>query len=136
MYKRQKHDSVDIYTTEQMPSIEGVLRQVTYLYDCGTKGDSVTVYPPIVTQKTIIATLPDIRHTQSFWKQTASIGKRTAVRLYMPPWSLDELKHFVKQGKIQEVVLIDRYLIWGGVPRYVLSLNEQKGSIDQAIVDI
>ena len=126
-------DSVHLFTTEEMPSILGVLQDLTYLYDCGTKGDK-TVYPPVPAQKTIIATSPDKTNTQSFWKAAVRLGKCTAVRLCMPPWSLDELKYF-EGHKLSEKVLIERYLIWGGVPRYVLALNEPKSSIDEAIVN-
>ena len=127
-------DMVQIFTPAEMPHNQRRLRQLTYLYDCGTKGDQIAAYPPTLARKTIIATSPDKTHTQSFWKAAQDV-RVEAVRLYMPPWSLDELKYFEKQRNISEKVLNDRFLIWGGIPRYVLAQNEDKSSIDEGIVN-
>ena len=77
------------------------LKELTYLYDWGTKGDKIVVYPPILAQKAIIATSPDRTHTQSFWKDTQEAQVK-AVRLCMPLWSLDELKYLAEQEKYQK----------------------------------
>ena len=127
-------DRVQIFTPAEMPRNQLRLHELTYLYDCGTKGDSIAVYPPTLARKTIIATSPDTTHTQSFWKAAQDV-RDEAVRLYMPPWSFDELKYFEKHRNISEKMLNDRFLIWGGIPRYVLAHNENKISIDEGIVN-
>ena len=133
--------SVRVYTTEEMLGITRDLKQLIYLYDCGTKGDPLPVSPPMLSRKTIIATSPDECHTKSFVKETTAVkptGSPTLLTLYMPPWSLDELEDFRVRAQIptSKKELIDHYTTWGGIPRYMFFENIPKSKLDQAIVDV
>ena len=112
------------------------MKNVTYLFDCGTKGQDALIKPAL-SHKTIISTSPDKTHYKSFLKLADDHCGVGAVLLYMPPWSLDELQHVSKYPEFQVEDLHENYKIVGGIPRYVFSksMHLHKTAIDQAILN-
>ena len=105
--------SGDRYKAEQAPAY--------YLFDAGTKRNTVPYKFNSKRCKSIVFASPDKRNYQDFWKY----HHEDNMRLYMPLWSLDELEllapHFVPMLDSQN--LDTRYNTFGGIPRYIFTKN-------------
>ena len=95
-------------------------RQTYYLFDAGSVGNTI---PYLVKAKTIVFSSPDQRNYVDYQKH--SYPKT----LYMPVWTRDELNK-VADSRVQAQT---RYDVWGGIPRYVLSLNQMSSAATAVI---
>ena len=97
--------------------------QTYYLFDAGTQRD---IYPYCgVAAKTIVFSSPAKKNYHDYVKHS------DPKMLYMPVWTLDELERVV--GSVQAQT---RYKIWGGIPRYVLKLDQDTTPIDDAVATL
>ena len=128
------NDEVKVFDESYVKTFKP-MKNVTYLFDCGTRGQDALIKPAL-SHKTIISTSPDETHYKSFLKLSYDHGGAGAVMLYMPPWSLEELQHLSKY-RFQVGDLHEKYRIVGGIPRYVFSkrIDVQKRAIDKAIMN-
>jgi len=97
--------------------------QTYYLFDAGTQRN---IHPYCgVAAKTIVFSSPAKKNYHDYVKHS------DPKMLYMPVWTLDELERVV--GNVQAQT---RYKIWGGIPRYVLKLDQDTTSIDDAVATL
>ena len=108
---------VDIFVLEELPKEKAV-----YLFD----PDEKALEPLLSSVFTIVATSPQEKHYKA-------LKKRDAPRRYMPCWSLDEL---TLASKVDPAEVKDRWLQWGGIPRFVNSNNQDglKSDLKKAIM--
>lgn len=92
-----------------------------YLFDAGSVGNTI---PYLVKAKTIVFSSPDQRNYVDYQKH--SYPKM----FYMPVWTLDEFINKVADSRVQAQT---RYDVWGGIPRYILSLNQSTTATDSAV---
>ncbi|XP_064397367.1 uncharacterized protein LOC135344162 [Halichondria panicea] len=88
-----------------------------FLYDCSTNGKEPTLLSNAIT---IVYTSPRESNYKNFQKQ-----KKPLKCLYMPTWTVDELKKIAPV----DMDVSDRFRVWGGIPRYILDED-----LDQAVL--
>ncbi|KAI8905906.1 hypothetical protein EDD86DRAFT_211086 [Gorgonomyces haynaldii] len=98
-----------------------------------------TLQPPpaeSIAATTILVSSPDRKHYKEFLKYSA-----TAELHYLPVWSLDELNAMHREFNLTKEKVEERYLLIGGIPRYVLEKashdlpKEIKNTMGRMIVD-
>jgi len=89
--------------------------------------------PSIVNAKTVLLSSP----RNDTWNEVHK-GKH-GVFLYLPPWSLEELKRcrvLIFDSRVAEGQVEELFKLWGGIARFVLEFADdpaQKNQLDQAI---
>ncbi len=107
-------DGVCIQRKHQRPDLDDIPEKSVYLFDPDEQ-DSCPLKSNVFT---IVASSPQEKHYKALRKlQNSSIR-------YFPCWSLAELlgsAPLIDQGKVEE-----RWLQWGGIPRYVFDEDQRK----------
>jgi hypothetical protein len=90
-------------------------RDVVYLFDPNETDAS----PRDTEAFTIVACSPQVKHYKKLQKSLR------VEKMYFPCWSLDELRVVAGEHGLDAATLEERWLLWGGIPRYVLALNQR-----------
>ena len=96
------------------------LSETLYLYDAATKKNP-SISPE--ASRLIVFSSPSPENTND-------LRKLRLVSMHMPTWSIDELllaselDHY--RGRITETIIKDLYEKFGGIPRYVLEVEEER----------
>lgn len=120
-----------VFTKDGMETGEKIVKKtlfsksdqsLLYLFDCATqKGE-----PQLSRARTIVFSSPQPRNNyQDFQKE------RDPVYLYMPPWSLEELKTVNGDGNVDE-----KFRIFGGIPRYVFGQRWTEEQLKRQVAEL
>jgi hypothetical protein len=102
-------------------------RDVVYLFD---DPNETGASPRDTDAFTIVACSPQVKHYKKLNKSLR------VEKMYFPCWSLDELR--VVEHGLNAATLEERWLLWGGIPRYVLAPNQRLRleTLDAALVSM
>jgi hypothetical protein len=89
-------------------------RDVVYLFDPDQKDSE----PVDAAAFTIVASSPQDKHYRTLHRRPEGVEK-----LYFPCWTLDELRALAVEHRM-DTALEDRWLLWGGIPRYIFAPNQ------------
>jgi len=97
-------------------------RETIFLYD-----PYPGVEPRFTPAFTIVASSPNDKNFKEFFK-------RSTKKLYMPTWDWDELQQCNKElWRISDAALEKNFLMFGGIPRHILSAEEYASELEIAI---
>jgi hypothetical protein len=80
--------------------------------------DTLTPPPGQYLATTILVASPDRRHYSEFLKHTLGVHLH-----FMPVWSLDEVLDVVSKRSLPEDVVVERFHMIGGIPRFGFQFN-------------
>jgi hypothetical protein len=141
VYMSDKHPHAWIFHAhgEVQPFMAEQVKLIAALGDPGTIfiADSIEGGPPAVEAFTIVLSSPK----RSRWKELHK--KDDAIRLFFPVYSWIEIQElssvgFPSSAENTPAGVRDRYVRWGGVPRYVLAKldPDSQGMLDSAITSL
>ena len=98
------------------PDLDGLPDNAVYLFDPDER-DSEALQSNVFT---IVATSPQEKHYKALRKLVNS-----SVR-YFPCWSLEELRAAKRDAPEVLRTVEDRFMLWGGIPRYIFDSDQSK----------
>jgi ABC-type cobalamin/Fe3+-siderophores transport system ATPase subunit len=114
----------DCYSTTGLHTIQHMLYEPTTWY----LTDTLSPPPGQYLATTILVASPDRRHYSEFLKHTLGVHLH-----YLPVWTLDELLILAPKYSLSKAVVLERFRMIGGIPRFIQSEWDLKTIIDDAL---